>query len=289
LIKQIRLVVTVKSYPQPSSRYHESVCVAGIRTDTSDPEWVRLYPVQFRDLPEEKQFPKWSEIELDVSDSSSDNRLESLRPIESSIEVVRKIGTSANWAERMQLLEPLLVGSMCDVVRQQQATGASLAAFRPHSVSSVEVKAERSPDWSESDRNALAQCNLWAQDKRILEKIPLRWSYRYSCGPDCSGHRQKIIDWEIGEAWRQWRRRYGPTKTADLVGEHWMTLASAPKDPVFLVGNLRRWTNVFLVLGVCYPRKDPLRDLDGLQGRLDFASHLGDDLTVTRHGESLDT
>ena len=52
----IRLVVTVKSYPQPSSRYHESVCVAGIRTDTKTPEWVRLYPLQFRDLPEEKQF-----------------------------------------------------------------------------------------------------------------------------------------------------------------------------------------------------------------------------------------
>jgi hypothetical protein len=50
LTKQIRLVVTVKSYPQPSSRYHESVCVAGIRRDTRDPQWVRLYPVQFRDL-----------------------------------------------------------------------------------------------------------------------------------------------------------------------------------------------------------------------------------------------
>lgn len=288
MTKSIRLVVTVKSYPQPSSRYHESVCVAGIRTDTSDPKWVRLYPVQFRDLPEEKQFPKWSEIELGVNDSSSDNRPETLRPIESSIEVVRRIDTSANWAERMQLLEPLLVDSMCDAARQQRATRASLAAFRPHSVSAVEVKAERSPDWSESDRNALAQCNLWAQDKRILEKIPLRWSYRYSCGPDCSGHRQKIIDWEIGEAWRRWRRRYGPTRTAELIRERWMALASEPNDPVFLVGNVRRWTNVFLVLGVCYPRKDPLRDLHGLQGRFDFASHLGDDLPMTRHGESLD-
>ena len=129
LTKQIRLVVTVKSYPQPSSRYHESVCVAGIRTDTSDPKWVRIYPVQFRDLPEEKQFPKWSEIELEVTDSSSDNRPETLRPIESSIEVVRRIGTSANWAERMQFLDPLLVDSMCDVVRQQRATGASLRRF----------------------------------------------------------------------------------------------------------------------------------------------------------------
>jgi hypothetical protein len=280
--------VTVKSYPQPSSRYHESVCVAGIRTDTSEPEWVRLYPVQFRDLPEEKQFPKWSEIELDVTDSSSDNRPETLRPVESSIEVVRTIDTSRNWAERMQLLEPLLVDSMCEAIRQQRETGVSLAAFRPDSVASVQVKAEGSPDWSESDRNALAQCNLWMQDKQILEKIPLRWSYRYSCGTDCSGHRQKIIDWEIGEAWRRWCRRYGPAETADRISEKWMQLASAPKDPVFLVGNLRRWTNVFLVLGVCYPRKDPLRDFHGLQGRFDFASHLGDDLPMTRHGKSLD-
>jgi hypothetical protein len=247
-----------------------------------------LYPVQFRDLPEEKQFAKWSEIELDVSDSSSDNRPESLRPIESSIEVIRTIDTRENWAERMRFLEPLLADSMCDVIHQQRKTGASLAAFRPNSVASVQVKAEQTPDWSEADRNALAQCNLWSQDKRILEKIPLRWSYRYSCGANCSGHRQKIIDWEIGEAWRRWRRTYGPVETADRVRQKWMQLANAPNDPVFLVGNIRRWTNVFLVLGVCYPRKDPLRDLHGAQGRFDFASHLGDDLTMTRHGESLD-
>ena len=187
-------------------------------------------------------------------------RRESLRPIESSIEVVRRIDTRQNWAERMQLVEALLVDSMCDAIRQQRETGASLAAFRPASVTAVQLKAEKSPDWTESDRNALAQGNLWSQDKRMLEKIPWRWSYRYSCGPECSGHCQKIIDWEIGEAWRRWRRSYGAAQTADRIRQKWMTLASAPNDPVFLVGNLRKWTHVFLVLGVCYPKRVPSRD-----------------------------
>jgi hypothetical protein len=52
----MRVLVTVKAYPGLSTRRGETVCVAGVRVDTDAPEWVRLYPVAFRDLPKTERF-----------------------------------------------------------------------------------------------------------------------------------------------------------------------------------------------------------------------------------------
>ncbi len=55
----IELIVTVKAYPNISQRYGEVVCVAGIRTDVEPNRWVRLFPIQFRDLEFSKRFKKY--------------------------------------------------------------------------------------------------------------------------------------------------------------------------------------------------------------------------------------
>ncbi len=38
------VLVTVKTYPCPSDRYGESVCVAGVRLDRDVPEWIGCTP-----------------------------------------------------------------------------------------------------------------------------------------------------------------------------------------------------------------------------------------------------
>ena len=38
------VMITVKTYPNPSETYGETVCVAGVRLDRGAPEWIRLYP-----------------------------------------------------------------------------------------------------------------------------------------------------------------------------------------------------------------------------------------------------
>lgn len=43
-----RILVTVKARPEPSEKYGETVCVAGIRLGTGSLHWVRLYPIPFR-------------------------------------------------------------------------------------------------------------------------------------------------------------------------------------------------------------------------------------------------
>lgn len=43
-----RVLITVKASPQPSAKYGDTVCVAGIRVDGGRAEWIPLYPLAFR-------------------------------------------------------------------------------------------------------------------------------------------------------------------------------------------------------------------------------------------------
>jgi len=45
----MRIAITVKTYPNPSTKYSETVCTAGVDLDNN--RFVRLYPVRLRDLP----------------------------------------------------------------------------------------------------------------------------------------------------------------------------------------------------------------------------------------------
>ena len=51
-----RVLILCKTYPSPSARYVETSCVAGI---SEAGELMRLYPVPFRLIQDEKQFKKW--------------------------------------------------------------------------------------------------------------------------------------------------------------------------------------------------------------------------------------
>jgi hypothetical protein len=89
LEQTIDVLVLVKAYPQPSTKYTESVCVAGLRVDTPVPEWVRLNPVQFRLLKRDRQFSKYDLIRVLVRrPTSGDTRPESFTPILDTIEKI---------------------------------------------------------------------------------------------------------------------------------------------------------------------------------------------------------
>jgi hypothetical protein len=180
--------------------------------------------------------------------------------------VVRQLDTRNGWAQRRPLVEPLIVESMCAARQQQQATGQSLAAFRPAVVQDVLVEPEPN-DWTVQQLASLSQLSLFAQDKLTLEKIPWRWKYRYSCGGTCNGHEQTIIDWEVAQAWRAWRGQQGADRAAEAVRQKWLTeLAGPMKDTVFFVGNQHLHPESFLVLGVYWPPKaTPSENVDDLK------------------------
>jgi hypothetical protein len=254
--ERISLLVTVKAYPAVSQKYGEVVCVAGIRTDTPQPEWARLYPVAFRDLPFAQRFKKYQEISLKAEKHSGDKRPETWRPNLDSLTVGRQLDSRNAWAKRRPFVEPLIVESMCDLRRRRETDGTSLGAFRPGSVDDflIDTNVE---EWGDSKAGVAAQPSLFFPTKDGLEQIPFRFRYQYRCStPGCRGHTQSMIDWELAQSYRAWRERYDEGALLENLRKRFLEEMCGPgKDTVFFVGNQHQHPDGFLVLGVFWPSR----------------------------------
>ena len=58
-----RVLITVRTYPTPSAKSVEASCTAGV---TADGQWIRLFPISYRLMAEERQFKKWQWIEVET-------------------------------------------------------------------------------------------------------------------------------------------------------------------------------------------------------------------------------
>lgn len=82
------MLITVKAAPNPSATYGETVCVAGIRlADTCPKGWIRLYPINFRHLPEASARFKKYDILTTEALAASEARLDSWRPNMATLQV----------------------------------------------------------------------------------------------------------------------------------------------------------------------------------------------------------
>ncbi len=100
------ILILIKTYPEISRKYTETVCTAGIIADTK--ELVRLYPVRYRYLAGKNRFSKYQWIKAKLKKAKSDIRPESYKLDEDSITLGGKIGTSGNWRERKQWVQCVL-------------------------------------------------------------------------------------------------------------------------------------------------------------------------------------
>jgi hypothetical protein len=250
----ISVLITVKAYPAISQRYGEVVCVAGIRTDTATPRWCRLFPVPFRDLPFQQRFKKYQVIRLEAERHGTDTRPESLRPNVDSIGVGEFLPAAGKWTQRRPFVDPLVMDSMCEVLRRQRSDGTSLAVFRPGVVEDFTIEPDTAK-WDPNKLDVIRQPSLLFPTKAGLEKIPFRFRYRYRCNESgCNGHHQSIIDWELAEAFRTWE--YDEPERLEKIRERWLHMMCDPKrDTMFFVGNQHQAPEAFLVLGTFYPER----------------------------------
>ena len=133
--KSSRAVILVKALPQPSRRYGETVCCAGV---TVDRQWKRLYPVRFRHLQGEKSFARWDWVSFNYKLPTTDLRAESCHVFEDSIFVDGKLPER----ERGRLLGPLIVGSAKHAMELNQ----SLALIRPRNTRFIAKQKSKSWD-----------------------------------------------------------------------------------------------------------------------------------------------
>lgn len=252
-----RVLITVKSYPTPSRKYGEIVCVAGVNLDSR--RWVRLYPIPYRDLDRSQKFKKYNIIRVKARKATDDKRPESYKVDADSIEILDYLDTKKDkWARRKEIVLPTADNSMCEILQKTKMEDKSLGMFKPCNVNFVSMKAR--PEDETTRKACYAQLSFFNRQKDAIEIIPFDFRYRFFCCNEslCPGHNFPIVDWEIGQAYREWRWKYEDQKVLlEKLKERWLNRMCSPKkDVYFFVGNTKRFRNAFMILGVFFPPKD---------------------------------
>jgi hypothetical protein len=227
-LEKKQVLITVKTYPNPSKKYKETVCVAGI--DLSSNNWIRLYPIPFRDLEEDRKFKKYHVIEVETHKAKDDTRPESYKVHIDSIKVIDKYDTKNNWGRRKEVVMPTCSDSLCGIYQKTEVSGKSLGMFKPGKIK-FECKKVKIEDLKERQK-CYSQQGFFDKQNNPIEPIPYDFRYSFFCHgySECPGHNLLIIDWEIGQSFRSWRYKYRSE-------------------------SLLRFRKQFMVLGVFYPHK----------------------------------
>lgn len=280
-----RILVVVKTYPNPSQSYGETVCCAGVDLDSR--RWVRMYPITFRRLAD-RRFAKFQEITCKVTRPRTDARPESFRVDQDSIVLVgQKLSAGrSGWSKRMGLL-PRPSRSLEEIQAAQRTDGTSLGMFRP--MKFVRLVKRKAEPWGEREKAYLRQEHLKlgeeaSRELNELEQIPWSFSYQFSCDDDrcVKPHTLKIIDWELGEAYRNWTRKYGE-RWEEVLREKFERELPA-SDLHLVVGNIAVHPRNFVIIGLLRPPRPKMADSGSVQQTLDL---MGEQRAMTGVGVGL--
>jgi hypothetical protein len=261
----LKMVVLVKAAPVLTSQLEETMCVAGARIDIGEPQWIRLHPVPFRDLDDDSKFAKYQAVSVAAHRPRSDRRPESWSPVYGSIAPAESMGTDNGWAHRRQLVSRLGEATMCDLIEANRSGSGpgtpSLAVVRPVEPPTLKITARNEAQltrWRRLAGAAASRQSLFDDQnnrKPDFEVVPWRFQYEFRClAPECSGHTQTIVDWEVLALWRHVWHRTDWREQMRLKFEE--TLWNG-RDSVLFVGNQEQYPISFLVLGVFWPPAGP--------------------------------
>ena len=132
----------------------------------------------------------------------------------------------------------------------------TLGFFRPKSIERFRMTST-SATWTQGQLDMLRQTNLFqVQPQAELEKIPHDFFYHFHCDEsDCRGHTLHCTDWEIGQSWRAWTRKYGDDWEAKF-RQKFETEMIERTDTHFFVGTVQRHPNRWIIIGLFYPPKE---------------------------------
>ena len=257
--EHLKVLITVKTYPIPSAKYEELVCTAGV---TEEGDFIRLYPINFRELPFGKQYRKYQWLEVDAVRHRDDPRKESYRP---DCNTLRFIGepipaNPGNWAQRAEYVLKKRAGSLEELRQRRKQDNTSIGIFRPKSVDDlIAVEAER--EWKRSFRQALQQARLW-DDRTVTRqpprKVPYKFQYIFTCNDTaCKGHTIMVEDWEIGRLyWRLIDDGASEQEAVKKIRKRFLDEICGPdKDTHFYVGTIKNRPGTWLIIGLFYPKK----------------------------------
>lgn len=265
----MKILITVKTYPQLSSKYTETVCTAGINEKG---EWVRLYPIPFRKLDHEQRYEKYRWIEADVEKNLTDFRPESYRPLDyEEIRLLDFITTKKDpyWLARRKWVEKTKVyTSLSELLADcRDPKNVSLATFKPTKILDFSHE-DDDREWPQEKvfqiENQLSLFDTPAENPfKVVEKIPYKFRFKFQ-DADGTVSNLSIEDWEIFELFRNCRRNHrGDEQKAliDVRKKYYDDLARTTDLHLFLGTTLqwqrRKASNPFMIIGTFYPKPKP--------------------------------
>jgi hypothetical protein len=266
-IRNAQILISVKTYPQPSTTYDELVCTAGFLPDGT---WIRLYPVPLRGLPSWQQYQKYHWITLDLIRNTKDFRPESYRPLKGAeyLQLGERLGTTGNWEERKKYALKEVFTSMGELIqRAKSPEKKSLATLKPREILDFVVEKtdrEWKPQWIENS-NQLSYFDLDEQGeghkRNIIRKLPFKYFYRFRAEGDREPRKLMIADWEIGALfWREFDKTHDEDYANKQVTKKFFYEFLEKNDLSFFLGTTHEYHNVspdpFIIIGVFYPLKE---------------------------------
>jgi hypothetical protein len=240
-----RVFVLVKAYPQPSNKYDETVCCAGI-AETG--EFVRLYPVRFRQLRKEARFERYDLIEVEGERPRDDHRPESFHVNEDSIKIIRR-GRDMKADSKPRLWLPHVAESLDSLRASNRERNVSLGIVRPDE-GSVRFSWESLAKQGDEDRAISAslahQTSLIEEPLKPLAPADFAFKYAYTS----NGHKSKgqIHDWEVQAAYIQYKRRYGDDALSKLKHQYQEEM---PRYNLHLfLGTMKAHPAQFIIVGL---------------------------------------
>jgi hypothetical protein len=250
-----RVLITVRTYPSPARKSAEASCTGGI---TAEGEWIRLFPVPYRLMDDEKRFSKWQWIDVSVLKAANDQRPESFKINIDSIKVGEKVGTQNGWHERKALIEPLRRRSMCHIQKERDENGfPTLGFFRPHEITRLKIEPAEQKEWTPEQLAILRQSQdstlFQKAPTQILEKIPFEFRYEFRCGDvDCKSHTMLCTDWEMLQSYRTWQRTYG-NNWEQAFRQRYEREMIDKFETHFFVGTMHQYPTSWIIVGLFYP------------------------------------
>lgn len=259
-----RVLITVKTYPQPSSKYSELVCTAGLL----DGKWIRIYPVPFREMLYKDQYSKYHWITLDLVKNYKDLRIESYRPKHGidGIHIGSKVGTKNGWSERKRYVLKESFTSMSELISLAKNEKRSLGTLKPSQIVDFVIEPQERK-WKKAWRDQLLQYNLFDLDEQgqgkkrsVIRKLPYKYSYEFLSEGDKNPRKLMIEDWEIGALyWRCLRSCGGDEEAANrLVRAKYFEEFCSQKDLYLFLGTTLAHhfsPSPFIIIGVFFPPK----------------------------------
>ena len=250
--RTLRVRILVKAFPQTSKAHEETVCCAGISEDGT--ELLRLFPIRFRRLPKEHQFDRFDLVAMTAT-KASDPRPESYRVDEASIRLIER-DTLSNEA-KVRLWQPFIAPSLKQLHEDNRASNRSLGIIRPDP-GSIKFLVKPAKDANAEDRDLAEQVRQMQQSSLLedpltpIEKPEFAFSYRYT---SVGKHEHIIHDWEVQEAYRQYKRRYGADALDHLTRMYGETIPA--RNLHFIMGTMAAHPRTFIVIGLLRSDIDP--------------------------------